>query len=305
MGAIVIGAANMDIGAVSKNPLVPRDSNPGTVTVSLGGVGRNIAHNLCLLGVPTALITVLGDDSFAEEVRRSADETGLDLSHSATIPGGRTSSYVFIAGHDGDMVQAVNDMSIYEAMTPAFLSQRLDFINSAELVVIDTNLPQCSIEWLCEHCTVPIVADPVSAVKAAKLQKVLHRLYAVKPNRLEAELLSGVRIQTETDVVAAGDALLQKGVNSVYLSLGAQGLYAANRGESVRVPCPQVRAVNTTGCGDAMVAALASSLLRGDSLAETARFAMAAGAFAATANSTIHPDMSVENINILMKKESI
>ena len=176
MGAIVIGAANMDIGAVSKNPLVPRDSNPGTVTVSLGGVGRNIAHNLCLLGVPTALITVLGDDSFAEEVRRSADETGLDLSHSATIPGGRTSSYVFIAGHDGDMVQAVNDMSIYEAMTPAFLSQRLDFINSAELAVIDTNLPQCSIEWLCEHCTVPIVADPVSAVKAAKLQKVLHRL---------------------------------------------------------------------------------------------------------------------------------
>lgn len=305
MGAIVIGAANMDIGAVSKNPLVPRDSNPGTVTVSLGGVGRNIAHNLCLLGVPTALITVLGDDSFAEEVRRSADETGLDLSHSATIPGGRTSSYVFIAGHDGDMVQAVNDMSIYEAMTPAFLSQRLDFINSAELAVIDTNLPQCSIEWLCEHCTVPIVADPVSAVKAAKLQKVLHRLYAVKPNRLEAELLSGMRIQTETDVVAAGDALLQKGVNSVYLSLGAQGLYAAKRGESVRIPCPQRKAVNTTGCGDAMVAALAASLLRGSSLAETARFAMAAGAFAATANSTIHPDMSVENINILMKKESI
>ena len=236
MGAIVIGAANMDIGAVSKNPLVPRDSNPGTVTVSLGGVGRNIAHNLCLLGVPTALITVLGDDSFAEEVRRSADETGLDLSHSATIPGGRTSSYVFIAGHDGDMVQAVNDMSIYEAMTPAFLSQRLDFINSADLAVIDTNLSQCSIEWLCEHCTVPIVADPVSAVKAVKLQKVLHRLYAVKPNRLEAELLSGVRIQTETDVVAAGDALLQKGVNSVYLSLGAQGLYAQTGARACAFP---------------------------------------------------------------------
>lgn len=305
MGVIVIGAANMDVGAVSKNSLVARDSNPGTVTVSLGGVGRNIAHNLCLLGVPTALITVLGDDSFAGEVRRSAGETGLDLSHSATIPGGRTSSYVFIADRDGDMVQAVNDMAIYEAMTPAFLSQRLDFINGAELVVIDTNLPQRSIEWLCEHCTAPIVADPVSAVKAAKLQNVLHRLHAIKPNRLEAALLSGVPVQTEEDVVAAGEALLQKGVNAVYLSLGTQGLYAAKKGERVRLPCPPCRAVNTTGCGDAMVAALTAGLLRGDSLADTARFAMAAGAFAATANSTIHPDMSVENVNILMKKEII
>ncbi|MDO4811667.1 MAG: carbohydrate kinase family protein [Eubacteriales bacterium] len=305
MSVIVIGAANMDIGAVSDHPLVVRDSNPGTVTVSLGGVGRNIAHNLCLLGVPTALITVLGDDSFAGEIRRNAAAIGLDLSHSATVSHGRTSSYVFVADCDGDMVQAVNDMVIYEAMTPAFLAQRLDFINRGDLVVVDANLPQASIEWLCEHCTVPIIADPVSTVKAVKLQNVLHRLYAIKPNRLEAELLSGVEIRTETDVVTAGDRLLQKGVNSVYLSLGDKGLYAVTKGECVRVVCPKVAAVNATGCGDAMVAALTASILRGGSLRDTARFAMAAGAFAATDSSTIHPHMSVENINILMKKEDI
>ena len=88
---VVIGAVNMDIGAVSWAPLVARDSNPGRVGTSLGGVGRNIAHNLCLLGVDTAMVTVLGDDAFAAAIRRGAEEIGLDMSHSAVVPGGRTS----------------------------------------------------------------------------------------------------------------------------------------------------------------------------------------------------------------------
>ena len=48
--AVVIGGVNIDIGGHSFQPLIPADSNPGKISVSLGGVGRNIAHNLSLLG---------------------------------------------------------------------------------------------------------------------------------------------------------------------------------------------------------------------------------------------------------------
>ena len=58
----VAGAVNVDIGGRSAGPLVGRDSNPGTVTVSMGGVGRNIAHNLRMLGVKVSLLTALGED---------------------------------------------------------------------------------------------------------------------------------------------------------------------------------------------------------------------------------------------------
>ena len=57
---VVAGAVNVDIGGQSAGPLVGRDSNPGKVTVSMGGVGRNIAHNLRLLGVKVSLLTALG-----------------------------------------------------------------------------------------------------------------------------------------------------------------------------------------------------------------------------------------------------
>ena len=139
---VVVGGVNMDIGAVSADRLVARDSNPGRVTTSLGGVGRNIAHNLCLLGEQTAMVTVLGQDAFAQSVQENAADIGLDLHHSATIPGGRTGTYLFIDDSDGDMALAVNDMAIYDHMTPEFLRQRLDFINHAGRVVVETNLPE-------------------------------------------------------------------------------------------------------------------------------------------------------------------
>ena len=293
----VVGGVNMDIGAVSDAPLVARDSNPGRVTTSLGGVGRNIAHNLCLLGEQVSMITVLGQDSFAQSVRENAADIGLDLSHSATIPGGRTGTYLFIDGCDGDMALAVNDMAIYEHITPEFLRQRLDYINHADLVVVETNLPEASIQWLCSHCTAPVLADPVSTIKAPKLLPVLDKLTALKPNRMEAELLSGVTIRDETDVQKAAKVLLDKGVQQVYISLGGDGLYAEDQaGRHVRLPCPKVQVVNATGGGDAMAACIA----HGKPLAECARKAAGAGALACTAAETIHPGMSWENVDYIL-----
>ena len=163
-------------------------------------------------------------------MRENAADIGLDLSHSATIPGGRTGTYLFIDGCDGDMALAVNDMAIYEHITPEFLRQRLDYINHADLVVVETNLPEASIQWLCSHCTAPVLADPVSTIKAPKLLPVLDKLTALKPNRMEAELLSGVTIQTDADAARAAEKLLETGLRQVYISLGSDGLYAAAGG---------------------------------------------------------------------------
>ena len=303
---VVVGGVNMDIGAVSADRLVARDSNPGRVTTSLGGVGRNIAHNLCLLGQQVSMVTVLGQDSFAQSVRDNAAAIGLDLSHSAVIPGGRTGTYLFIAGSDGDMALAVNDMAIYDHITPDFLRQRLEFINRAGLVVVETNLPEASLQWLCQHCTAPLLADPVSTIKAPKLQPVLDRLTALKPNRMEAELLSGVKIETDADAARAAEALLATGLQQVYISLGGDGLYAADRqGHTARVACPAVQVVNATGGGDAVAAALAACITHGRTLEETARLAIGAGALACTSPETIHPGMSWENIRYILNKEEL
>ena len=169
--------------------------------------------------------------------------------------------------------------------------------------MLETNLPEDSIRWLCDNCKAPILADPVSTIKAEKLRPVLGKLAALKPNRLEAELLSGMSICTREDAAQAARKLLDTGLGTVFISLGAEGIYAADRsGDTAWVPCARCTVANATGGGDAVAAALAARMVRGDSLAETARWAVGAGALACEAETTINPAMSWDNIETILNR---
>ena len=292
--AVVVGGVNMDIGGVSGAPLVPADSNPGVVHMSLGGVGRNIAHNMALLGLDVRLLTAFGDDGHAQRIAASCGELGIDISRSLQVPGERTSTYLFIADEKGEMELALSDMDIYRHITPAFLASRAQLLQNAQLVIVDANIPADAIQWLADHVKPPIFADPVSTAKAEKLRPVLGRLHTLKPNRMEAGLLSGVEITDEWSLNRAADALLETGLRRVFISLGGDGVLAADHSGRVRLPCLPGRRVNTTGCGDAFMAALAWAYLEGTALEGTARAGLAAAAIAMEGAGTINDTMSAE-----------
>ena len=296
----VVGGVNMDIGGWPSEVPVDRDSNPGAVRMSLGGVGRNIAHNMSLLGLDVRMVTAFGDDLYAQKIAASCGELGIDISQSPVIPEGHTSTYLFINDEKGDMLLAVSDMDIYRHLTPQLLSQRQKLLSGSQVLVIDTNIPAESIAYLAENCPVPIFADPVSTAKAVKLQPVLGRLHTLKPNRIEAELLSGVPITDEASLHRAADVLLETGLRRVLISLGGDGIFAADHRERFHVPCYPGSMVNTTGCGDAAMAAVAWAYLEGTDLLGTARAALAAGAVAMESGETINPAMSADALKARM-----
>ena len=189
---VVVGGANMDIAGRPSGPLVPHDSNLGTVRLSHGGVGRNIAHNLALLGVDVKLVTAFGTDAQAASLKAGCQEAGIDISHALTVPGGATSTYLFVMDAAGDMEVAINDMAILEEMTAARLADKLALMRGAAAVLVETNLPAETLRWLCAELAesgVPVFCDPISTVKAGKLEGLLGCLHTLKPNRLEAEAL--------------------------------------------------------------------------------------------------------------------
>lgn len=294
--AAVVGGVNMDIGGRAAAPLVMADSNPGQVRMSLGGVGRNIAHNLALLGADVRMLTAFGDDLYAQKIAASCGELGIDIAQALQVPGAATSTYLFLSGPDGDMALAVSDMDICGHVTPAYLQSRRALLDNAQLIVIDANIPAESIRWLCENIRVPIFADPVSTAKAVRLNPVLGKLHTLKPNRMEAELLSGVAITDSASLEKAARVLLDTGLRRVFLSLGKDGVYAADRSGALRLPCCPAESVNATGAGDAFMAALAWAYLEGTDLADTTRLAQAAAAIALEGAETINPALSARTV---------
>ena len=94
---VVVGGVNIDIGGQSFSSLVTADSNPGRISMSLGGVGRNIAHNLSLLGTDVRLLTAFGDDIHGQRIISSCAELGIDISHALRVSDCPTSTYLYVA----------------------------------------------------------------------------------------------------------------------------------------------------------------------------------------------------------------
>lgn len=287
----VVGGANTDICGRPAQALVRHDSAPGQVSVRHGGVGRNIACDLARLGLRTRFVTALGDDGFGASVAEGCRSCGVDMSLTRIVPGARSPVYLYLSDEKGEMDAAVSDMEVMAALTPAYLRAHLSELDESDAVVLDGNLPEETIAFLCEKLRAPIVADPVSTAKAPRFASVLGRLAAIKPNLLEARALTGK--QNPED---CADALLRSGVGSVFLSLGAKGLLAASGEERVLLPCERTELVSATGAGDAATAAIVWATVRGLGLAAAARAAVMAGAIAAASEEASPPLLRAEKL---------
>ncbi|WP_158558821.1 PfkB family carbohydrate kinase [Rhodoferax lacus] len=294
----LIGGANLDISAHSHAAPVMGDSNPGRILCSPGGVARNVAENLLRLGVDGRLLSVLGDDAFAAVLRQAAAAIGLDLAACATLPGERTATYLSLHGVDGDMGVAVNDMGILERLTPALLARHAGLLTAAQAVVVDCNVRPDVLHWLCHDLAHPVVfAEAVSVAKCQKLLPVLGRLHTLKANRMEAQALTGLEIVDVPSAQSAAQALHQRGVRQVVLSLGAQGaVWCDAAGATGHHPARPVPMASATGAGDALLSGLVYGHLQAMPLELSVPFAMACAELTLSSTFANAPELSVAAI---------
>lgn len=293
----VVGGSNVDIQGSPRGKLIPRDSNIGIVKLSLGGVGRNIAENLARLGAGTKLVSAVGDDPYGRRILEEACRIGLDMADTLVLSNASTSVYLCILDETRDMALAINSMDIYDRMTVAFIESKRRVIEGAALCILDTNLPEEVLEYLLTAFGGTVFfLDPVSTVKARKVKHFIGACHTVKPNRMEAEVLSGIPIRDEADLGRAAGILHDRGVRQVFISLGADGVFCSTPGETFRLGAPGVRVANATGAGDAFMAALAVGHLMDLDIHRCARLAGAASAIALSHEDTINPAMSPDTL---------
>lgn len=301
-----IGAANLDLHGHSRAPLILRDSNPGSVYTSAGGVTRNILENLCRMEVPVRLFTAVGDDANGSVILEESRRAGMDVSQALVVPGERSSCYLALMDSGGDMYAALSDMSILEHVTPSWLETKKDVLLRASAVVCDPCLPPETLEWITGGALagIPLFADPVSTAYARRLRPLAGRFTCLKPNRMELAALTGREIAADGDMERAAEALLDQGTHRVVVSLGARGCYWADRDGNRFYSAlhPVEHMVDATGAGDAFMAGILYGAIHRLEPRQAARWALAAGVAAVTSRGTVSPGMSPALIRKILEE---
>lgn len=293
-----VGAANVDIHGKSRLPIVMHDSNPGHMHSSTGGVTRNVCENLSRLGASVKLISAVGDDVYADMIRRDCTAAGIDISRLYSVHSHPSSTYISILDDKGDMLVALSDMSILERLPKEHIKAAEGLLNGAKAVTCDPSLPADMLEYLLDIVKVPVFIDPVSTAYARRMYDLAGRFDTIKPNRMEAEILSGIKITDDTSLRRAAEKILARGTKRVVISLGDKGcFYSDSAGvEIARSLRPIDQMVNATGAGDAFMAGLIFCLTAEKPVEFALDFALATGIVALMGDNTINELISEENV---------
>ncbi len=300
---LVYGVSVYDIFGFTNQAYRDKDSNPGSVRVSFGGVCRNIAENLARLDVNTKFISIMGDDEKGKSILQHAKTLNLDMSDSLILEGESTPTYMAILDEEGEMRSAIVDMKITDLVTEEFIDSKAEIIENAEYMVLDIDNPAI-VEYILTKYEgkTRFILDPVSAAKVEKVRHLVHKFHTIKPNRHEAEVLCGFPICTNDDVKKAGRYFRSLGVQNVFISLDADGIYFNDGIEEGVVKTDPFKVVNVTGAGDSCVAGFCFSYMHNLPTVEAVQYAMTMSALTISQEDTIYQDMRKEVVEEALQK---
>ncbi len=276
----VVGGINVDVFGKAQRKFIYRDSNPGKVKFSVGGVGRNLAVDLVKLGMDVEFITMFGNDNYATKLKQDCKENMINLTYSKDSEEYGSSYYLAIEDKTGEMCAAVSDMKIYDLMDSEFIEKRLDVLNLAQICVLDTNLPKETLRYIAKNVKVPIFLDAVSVNKSDKIRSILSDVHTLKLNQIEAENLSSVEILDEESLRRATSVIMKTGVKQVFITLGSKGVHYKNLMTENTLYANPIQVRNVTGAGDAFFSGAIWSYLRGEEIDKMAYYGQAAARIA-------------------------
>lgn len=269
----VIGSSSMDlVVTASKRPDKGETIIGESFKTVPGGKGANQAVAAARLGAEVYMVGCVGDDSFGKAILDNFKKNHVFTDYVEPVTDTKSgTAHITLADGDNSIifVKGANDF-----VTPQFVEKALDSIRTSDMVLIQQEIPEETVEYVSEKCHefgVPLLLNPAPARPLSK--DVIEKAAYITPNELEASVLFGTK-----DIHAA----IGKYPNKVFITEGKNGVRFHNGQQEVVIPSFPVEAVDTTGAGDTFNAAFAVALAEGKGFEESIRFANRAASLSVT-----------------------
>lgn len=269
----VLGAANLDlISYVPRLPRLGETLHGSRFHMGFGGKGANQAVMAAKLGARVSMITKLGRDIFGENTLKNFQSWGIDTRHVLFTEQAFSGVAPIAVDPDGHnaiiIVTGANDL-----LTEDDVQAARPAIAAAQVLVCQLEIPvkiTLAAMRLARELKVPTILNPAPA--RPELDPELYALSDIFcPNESETELLTGLRARNVKEATRAARVLLERGAGKVILTLGENGSLLVTEGQSLQVPAVPVKALDSTGAGDAYVGSLAYFMAAGQPLPEAMR----------------------------------
>jgi ribokinase len=242
-----------------------------------GGKGSNQAIAAARAGGDARMITRIGRDTFGDMAQKAWAADGIDTSAVAiddTLPTG--AAFIFVSTETGNNAIIVESGAAAK-LSPADVAAAERVISSSKVLV--TQFEQ-SVETAIAGLALARKHGVITILNPAPALPVDDAIYAlcdyVTPNETEAATLTGLKVETEADALAAAKEFVRRGAKNALITLGEKGALLYGEAGTHMVPAFKVaKVVETTGAGDAFNGGFAVALAEGQSPVDAIRFGCA------------------------------
>ncbi|WP_269935204.1 ribokinase [Serratia liquefaciens] len=280
---VVLGSINADhILNIEQFPRPGETVIGKQYKVAFGGKGANQAVAAGRSGADIAFIACVGADDIGERVRQQLASDRIDTQPIEAIADSTTGVALIFVNAEGENVIGI-DAGANAAVTPDYLARYQQKIIDAEALLMQLESPLDTViaaAQLAKQHQTQVILNPAPARELP--DELLATVDMITPNETEAQRLTGIAVNDDNDAARAAQALHDKGIATVIITLGSRGVWLSENGNGKLVPGFKVKAVDTIAAGDTFNGALVTALLEGKTMAVAVRFAHAAAAIAVT-----------------------
>lgn len=270
---VVIGSSSMDLVVTApKRPIAGETIIGESFKTIPGGKGANQAVASSRLGAEVIMIGCIGDDNYGEVILENLQKNNVNTKYVEPVTGEKSGTAHIILAEDDNSIIVVKGANDY--VTPEYVEKALDVIKHADIVLIQQEIPEETVEYvanICNELNVSLILNPAPARRLS--QNIIDKASYITPNEHEASLLFEGLTKEEA---------LRKYPNKLFITEGKNGVRYFNGQSEVLIPSYQVEVVDTTGAGDTFNAAFAVALSERKNIDDSIRFANRAASLSVT-----------------------